>query len=113
FPLYKLSGVNFTPDEDESRFQMSVRLPVGSSLAATQSLLDKLSHEVRTQLPGVTDTLAIAGWGGGGGQGNSGTMFVSLLPIGERELSQQELVARARQLAQPFRQSAVISVQGS
>jgi hydrophobic/amphiphilic exporter-1 (mainly G- bacteria), HAE1 family len=38
-PLYQMSGVNFTPDEDESRFQISARLPVGSSLAATQSLL--------------------------------------------------------------------------
>jgi HAE1 family hydrophobic/amphiphilic exporter-1 len=115
FPLYKMSGVNFTPDEDESRFQMSVRLPVGSSLAATQSLLDKLSNDVRSQLPGVADTLAIAGFGGGGGSGsaNSGTMFVSLVPIGERELSQQELVVRARRLAQPYRSSAVVSVQGT
>ena len=34
-PLFRASGINFTPDEDESRFQISVRLPVGSSLAAT------------------------------------------------------------------------------
>jgi HAE1 family hydrophobic/amphiphilic exporter-1 len=38
YPLYRLSGINFTPREDESRFQVSLRLPVGSSLAATQSL---------------------------------------------------------------------------
>ena len=36
YPLFRMSGVNFVPDEDESRIQVSVRLPVGSSLAATQ-----------------------------------------------------------------------------
>ena len=113
FPLYRMSGVNFTPDEDESRFQMSVRLPIGSSLAATQSLLNKLSYDVRANLPGVSDTLAIAGFGGGGGTPNVGTMFVRLVPIGERDFKQQQLVVRARQLAQPYRKSAVISVQGT
>ena len=113
YPLYKMSGVNFTPDEDESRFQVSVRLPVGSSLAATQSLLARIARDIREQLPGVTDTLEIAGFGGGGGQANGGTMFVRLQPIAERELSQQELVARARRLTQQYRQSARISVQGA
>ena len=84
YPLYKMSGVNFVPDEDESRFQISVRLPVGSSLAATQSLLDRISRDMREQLPGVSDTLAIAGFGGGGGAGNQGTMFVRLKPLEER-----------------------------
>ena len=42
FPLYRVSGINFTPVEDESRFQISVRLPVGSSIAATQSLVDRI-----------------------------------------------------------------------
>ena len=36
-PLFRASGLNFTPVEDESRFQISVRLPVGSSIAATRS----------------------------------------------------------------------------
>ena len=113
YPLYRASGVNFTPNEDESRFQLMVRLPVGSSLAATQSLLDRIARELRQQLPGVTDVQAIAGFGGGGGGSNVGMMFVRLTPISEREHSQQELVAQARQMTQPYRQSAIISVQGS
>jgi hydrophobic/amphiphilic exporter-1 (mainly G- bacteria), HAE1 family len=112
-PLYQMSGVNFTPDEDESRFQISARLPVGSSLAATQSLLSRIARDVREQLPGVTDTLEISGFGGMGGAQNAGTIFVRLLPIHERELSQQALVVRARQLTGQYRQSARISVQGA
>ena len=114
-PLFKMSGVNFTPDEDESRFQISVRLPVGSSLAATQSLLTRIARDGREKLPGVSDTLEIAGFGGGGtiGQPNSGQLFLRLRPIDQRELSQQEIVARARRVVQPYRQAATIGVQGS
>ena len=113
YPLFSMSGVNFTPEEDESRFQMTVRLPVGSSLAATQSLMDRIAREIREQLPGVSDVQAIAGFGFGGGSSNMGSMFVRLRPIDEREHTQQELVAQARRMTQPYRQSAVISVQGS
>jgi hydrophobic/amphiphilic exporter-1 (mainly G- bacteria), HAE1 family len=113
YPLFKMSGVNFTPDEDESRFQVSARLPVGSSLAATKSLLDRIALDLKEQLPGVSDTLAVPGGGGGGGQPNAGMIFVRLKPIDERELSQQELVNRTRGLMQPYRDSARISVQGS
>ena len=51
--------------------------------------------------PASSDTLTIAGFGGGGGaqgQSNSGNMTIRLKPIHERDVSQQELVARARQL---------------
>ncbi len=115
YPLYRMSGVNFTPDEDESRFQITARLPVGSSLAATESLLDRIARDVREQLPGVSDTMAITGFGGGGAAGasNSGSLFVRLTPIEERSESQQQIAARARRLTQPYRQLARISVQAS
>jgi HAE1 family hydrophobic/amphiphilic exporter-1 len=108
-PIFKTLGVNFVPDEDESRIQVSARLPVGSSLAATQSLLDEIARQIRTEVPGVTDTLAIAGWGG---QASQGTVFVRLAAPDLRP-PQQELVAQARTLVQPYRSRAVMSVQGS
>ncbi len=114
YPLYRASGVNFTPVEDESRFQVSFRLPVGSSIAATQSLIERLAREVREQVPGVSDVQAMVGFGGGGPSGsNSGSMFVRLKPIDQREHSQQELMNRVRRMTQPYRQSAVVSVQGT
>jgi HAE1 family hydrophobic/amphiphilic exporter-1 len=111
YPLFKMSGVNFVPDEDESRFQISARLPVGSSLAATQSVLDRIARDMREKLPGVSDTLALAGFQGNGV--NAGTIFVRLLPIDERDLSQQQIVARARKLLQPYHERAVIGLQAS
>jgi HAE1 family hydrophobic/amphiphilic exporter-1 len=114
FPLYRASGINFTPVEDESRFQVSMRLPVGSSIAATQSLVDRVSRDVLRNLPGVLAVQGNAGLTGGGqGANNSGNVFVRLKPIEERSVSQQQLMLQARQLVQPYRKAAVISVQGT
>jgi HAE1 family hydrophobic/amphiphilic exporter-1 len=113
-PLFRISGLNFTPVEDESRFQISVRLPVGSSIAATQSVVDRISRDVLQNLPGVAAVQGNAGLtGGGAGGNNGGSVFVRLKPIEERDTSQQELMQRARALVQPYRKIAVISVQGT
>jgi HAE1 family hydrophobic/amphiphilic exporter-1 len=113
-PLFRASGLNFTPIEDESRFQISVRLPVGSSLAATQSLVDRISRDMLAKLPGVVAVQGNAGLSGGGqGGSNSGSIFVRLKPIEERDVSQQALMVEARKLVAPYRKSAVISVQAT
>jgi HAE1 family hydrophobic/amphiphilic exporter-1 len=111
YPLFQMSGMNFVPDEDESRFQISARLPVGTSLPVTQSVLDRIARDMREGLPGVSDTLALAGFQGNGV--NAGTVFVRLVPIDERRLSQQQIVARARTMLAPYRKQAVIGIQAS
>ncbi len=80
YPLFKIVGMAFLPDEDESAFQVSVRGPQGTSLAATQSILDRIGRDIRDQLPGVQNTLVqVGGWGGGAT--NTGNVNVSLLPV--------------------------------
>ena len=98
-PLYRWVGYNFLPDEDESAFQVSLRMPQGTSLPATQSVLDRIARDIREQIPGVKDTLALAGFGRGGGP-NGGTINVSLKPVEERAASQADLITRARQMIQ-------------
>ncbi|MET0211805.1 MAG: efflux RND transporter permease subunit [Vicinamibacterales bacterium] len=113
-PLFRASGLNFTPVEDESRFQISVRLPVGSSIAATQSIVDRIGRDVLQNLSGVLAVQGNAGLTGGGqGGNNGGSIFVRLKPIEERDVSQQELMIQARKLVQPYRKAAVISVQAT
>jgi len=53
WPLYKFVGYNFLPDEDESAYQISLRAPQGTSLAATQSVLERVARDVREQIPGL------------------------------------------------------------
>jgi HAE1 family hydrophobic/amphiphilic exporter-1 len=98
WPLYKYVGYNFLPDEDESAFQVSLRAPQGTSLAATQSVLERIARDVREQIPGVKNTLVNAGGFGGGGSPSQGSVQVSLTPVKERELSQTELIQRTREM---------------
>jgi HAE1 family hydrophobic/amphiphilic exporter-1 len=88
WPLYKYVGYNFLPDEDESGFSVSLRAPQGTSLPATQSVLERVARDVREQIPGVELTLVNAGGFGGGGQPNQGNISVRLKPVKEREFSQ-------------------------
>jgi hydrophobic/amphiphilic exporter-1 (mainly G- bacteria), HAE1 family len=102
YPLFRYVGMAFLPDEDESAFQISVRGPQGTSLAATQSILDRIARDVREKMPGVRNTIVNAGGFGGGGQGNSGNVSINLVPVGERKQSQAQLINMARQMVKPY-----------
>ena len=58
---------SFTPRRT-SRDSRSRSGPVGSSLAATTSLMERIARDMREQLPGVSDTLSFPGGGGGFGR---------------------------------------------
>ena len=105
YPLFNLVGMAFLPDEDESAFQISLRGPQGTSLSATQSILDRIARDIREQLPGVKNTLVQAGGfggGGGGGSSNSGNVNVSLVPVDQRKFSQAELINRTRAILKKY-----------
>ncbi len=101
FPLYKFVGMAFLPDEDESLFQVNVRGPQGTSLSATQSILDRVARDIRAQVPGVKNTLVLAGFGRGSGP-NNGFINVALVPVSEREKSQAELINQVRGIARKY-----------
>ena len=93
-PLFMFVGKNFLPVDDQSQFEINVRAPEGFTLAATSTLAERVSADVR-RLPGVTDTLTTIG----GGQQelvNVATIYVKLQPIEERSVTQNELMLRAR-----------------
>jgi HAE1 family hydrophobic/amphiphilic exporter-1 len=95
-PLFKFVGKNFLPVDDQSQFEVSVRTPEGSTLAATSALVEKIATDLR-RLPGVTDTLVTIG----GGQQqvvNSASIYIKLADIKERKETQDQLMVRAREL---------------
>ena len=100
-PLYKFVGMAFLPDEDESLFQVNLRAPQGTSLSATQSILDRIARDIRDQLPGVKGTVVLAGFGRGSGP-NNGFINVSLLPVNERAKSQADLINQTRGIVKPY-----------
>jgi HAE1 family hydrophobic/amphiphilic exporter-1 len=109
-PLFMLAGVNFLPEEDEAQFEITVRAPEGTSLAATQSVLERIARDVRERLPGVDSTLTIAGFGAQQVV-NNGTIFVRLKHADDRDLSQQELMAGARKIVASYPKDLSTSVQ--
>lgn len=100
-PLYKFVGMAFLPDEDESLYQVNLRAPQGTSLSATQSILDRIARDIRAEVPGVKNTLVLAGFGRGSGS-NNGFINVALLPVSEREKSQADLINQTRQIARKY-----------
>jgi len=93
-PLFMFVGKNFLPVDDQSQFEINVRAPEGSTLAATSVLAERISADLR-KLPGVTDTLTTIG-GGAQEQVNVASIYVKLQPLEERSVSQTDLMVRAR-----------------
>ena len=128
-PLFNYVGMAFLPEEDESLYQVSVRGPNGTSLAATQSLLERIARDIREAeeegnpgtklIPGVKNTLVLAGFGRGSGP-NNGFINVALVPVSERRHSQAELIQKTRGLIKKYQSkdysisvSATSSIAGS
>ncbi|MBA2621090.1 MAG: efflux RND transporter permease subunit [Acidobacteria bacterium] len=101
YPLFKYVGMSFLPDEDESAFSINLRAPQGTSLAATQSILERIARDVREQLPGLRNTLVQAG-GFGGGAFNTGSVNVSLVPVADRKQSQADLINKTRGIVKKY-----------
>ena len=93
-PLFMFVGKNFLPVDDQSQFEVNVRAPEGSTLSFTSGLAERMAADLR-KLPGVTDTLVTIG----SGQQqivNIANIYIKLTPIADRSVTQNELMARAR-----------------
>ncbi len=113
YPLFNYVGMAFLPDEDESAFSINLRGPQGTSLAATQSILERIARDVREQLPGLQNTLVqVGGWGGGAT--NTGNVNVSLVPVDERKFSQADLINKTRGIVKKYQSKDYrVNVSGS
>src|SRR5205823_11131254 len=110
FPLFGKVGKNFTPSDDRSEFQISVKTAEGSGLAATLTVLERVAADIR-RYPEVRDTLVtVGGAGGGGGFGgggsaggvNAGSIYVKLVPPGARKSSQDDVIVRSREMLRQY-----------
>jgi hydrophobic/amphiphilic exporter-1 (mainly G- bacteria), HAE1 family len=109
-PLFMFVGKNFLPVDDQSQFEISVRAPEGYTLAATSALVERISRDLREQLPGVTHTLTTIG----GGQQqlvNSASIYIKLVDIKDRKETQDVLMVRARQILGKYPKELRTSVQ--
>ena len=99
-PLFKFVGKNFLPQDDQSQFNVLLRLPEGSSLAATTNMAEEVAQRLR-QLPGVDHTLTTVG-GGADRSVNNAAVYVKLTDVDRRQATQSQLMTRARALLQSY-----------
>jgi HAE1 family hydrophobic/amphiphilic exporter-1 len=95
-PLFMFVGKNFLPQDDQSQYNVLIRTPEGTSIAATTNLAERIAHEVRG-LPGVSHTLMTAG-GSADKSVNNASIYVKLTDVDQRSVSQQDLMQRTRDL---------------
>jgi HAE1 family hydrophobic/amphiphilic exporter-1 len=97
-PLGKAVQKNFLPVDDESRFDVVIRAPEGTSLDQTHLIAERIARQVRA-LPGVSHTVTTTGSppGDPSGRGpNQANIFVALVPATQRTLNQQGVMGAVR-----------------
>ena len=91
--FYTLKNVekDFVPEADEGSFSVSIKTPLGSSLAYTDSRMKLVEATIASHKNELASYFATIG-AGSRGQVNQGTINVRLKPKEERSISQQKLV---------------------
>ena len=107
-PLFMIVGKDFLPTDDQSEFEVTVRMPAGSSLEGSDAQMKLLEAELR-QLPGVKSLLTTIG-ADTRRQVDRGTVLVNLVPMHEREQSQREIMLMARERLSKFRDMTIAVV---
>ena len=92
-------GKDFIPEEDDGRFSVSFRAPLGTSRQAMDAVLEEIDQTIRRH-PEVKSSFIGVGFGGTA-QVNSGMAFVTMVPREERDITQREFLQRLQgELAQ-------------
>lgn len=88
--LGKYINQEFVPPQDQSRFMLNIKAPADSSIQFTDAKMKEVEDYLSKQKDVVGYFSVIGGFEGG--QINTGMVFVTLKPKGERKLSQMDLM---------------------
>ncbi|MCM2270671.1 MAG: efflux RND transporter permease subunit, partial [Thermoanaerobaculia bacterium] len=92
--VFRAMPKEMSPSQDQSRMLVRLQTAVGSDLSETDRYVRR-AEQLLLARPDVLRVFAVTG-GFGGGSANSAILFVTLVPPGERELSQGEFIAWMR-----------------
>jgi HAE1 family hydrophobic/amphiphilic exporter-1 len=85
-PLFVVANKNFLPNDDQSEFEVGIRAPEGTSIEATEILVNRIAAGIRA-LPDVEYTLVTVADDPAQTQ-NSGTIYARLKPLDARSRDQ-------------------------
>ncbi len=92
--IIRFVGKDFIPPDDAGEFQITIKAPEGTSIAAMDLILAQIEAEVK-RLPAVDSLLASIGEGEGSNV-NDGLIYVRLFPESKRKINQFKVMALAR-----------------
>ena len=107
-PMMKNMGIDFLPVEDQSEFEVTVRMPVGSSIEGTTQVMDLVEQDLK-KLPGVQSLMTTIG-ADIRKQVDRGSVIVSLVPVEQRKQSQMEVMQQAREALRKYK-DCIVGVQ--
>jgi len=87
-------NVNFTPQDDQSEFDVSLRAPEGTSLEATEVIANRVAAAIR-RIPEVSYTMVTVA-GDSAGTLNTAGIYVRLAELGERDRDQFAIMDEVR-----------------
>jgi HAE1 family hydrophobic/amphiphilic exporter-1 len=93
-PLFRITAFNFTPEDDQSQFDVTLRAPEGTSLAGTEVVTNRIAAAVR-RIPEVEYTLVTVA-GDAALTMNTASIMVRLYPIEDRDRDQFAVMAEVR-----------------
>ena len=93
--LYKISQTDFIPSEDTGRISVQTQGEPDSSFE-TMARNQRAIAQIIQADPNVAGVMSSVGAGGARGGSGSGTMLITLKPLGERALSADEVIRELR-----------------
>jgi HAE1 family hydrophobic/amphiphilic exporter-1 len=102
FPLLKFIGKDFVPQDDTSKFEVTIKAPEGTSIDKMQELFSQIEHELR-RLPHIKNVLYSVGMTDNGtAETNSGSISIELDDIKDRSVSMNEIMGAARKMMSKY-----------
>jgi len=100
-PMFVHMGKDFLPVDDQSEFEIAVRMPVGSSLEGSSAMMREIEADVHA-LPGIRNVLTTLG-SDSRRQVDRGSLLIELVPVKERKQSQFDIMLQARERLRKYR----------
>jgi hydrophobic/amphiphilic exporter-1 (mainly G- bacteria), HAE1 family len=95
--LFKMIGIDFLPQDDQSQMEVTLRLPEGTSMEATDKVMSEITDKMRGDLPqGLIEHVLTTVGGDQQQRVNRASIFFEFIPMNKREMSQQQLIQVAR-----------------
>src|SRR6185436_2989266 len=92
FPIARVVGRSFLPNEDQGEFEITVDAPEGTSLAGMEKIVVGMAKQLET-VPGIAHVVPTIFE-----RVNHCHLLVQLLPIDERKQSQEQIAMAARRM---------------